>query len=111
MITTGSRWLATQPETPEPNGSRILPTSLSNGGVAPVSVSDRSAVVEHVHEADVGGRGRGDHPGRRRGERLDAGTAGRGLDQLAQQRQLAVGVDEVADRVRAATGLRSWPHW
>ena len=42
-ITTGSRWLATQPDTPCPNGSRILPTSASNGGVAPVSVSERSA--------------------------------------------------------------------
>ena len=42
LITTGSRWLATQPEMPEPSGSRILPTSLSNGGVAPASVSDRS---------------------------------------------------------------------
>ena len=58
-------------------------------------------VVEHVHEADVGAGGRGDHPRRRRGERLDAGPAGRGLDQLAQQGQFAVGVDEVADGVRA----------
>ncbi len=42
LITTGSRWLATQPEIPCPSGSLILPTSESNGGVAPASVSDRS---------------------------------------------------------------------
>ena len=33
---------ATHPETPSPSGSRILPTSWSNGGVAPVNVSERS---------------------------------------------------------------------
>src|ERR1700682_4076232 len=42
LITTGSRWLATQPDILEPSGSRIFPTSLSNGGVAPARVSDRS---------------------------------------------------------------------
>src|SRR5882757_2340069 len=42
MITTGSRWLATHPDIPCPKGSRILPTSLSKGGVAPVRVSERS---------------------------------------------------------------------
>src|ERR1700712_1169890 len=43
MITTGWRCRATHPDTPCPNGSRILPTSRSNGGVAPVRVSERSA--------------------------------------------------------------------
>ena len=42
VMTTGSRLLATQPDTPDPRGSRILPTSESNGGVAPASVSERS---------------------------------------------------------------------
>ena len=41
-ITTGSRWLATQPDTPEPSGRRTRPTCSSNGGVAPASVSERS---------------------------------------------------------------------
>ena len=54
-------------------------------------------VVEHVHEAHVAGGGRGDHPRRRGGERFDAGPLRGGLDQLAQQREFAVGVDEVAD--------------
>ena len=111
LMTTGSRWLATQPETPGPSGSRILPTSLSNGGVAPASVSDRSRVVEDVHEADVGGGGRGDHPGRRGGQRFDARAAGRGLDQLAQQRELAVGVDEIANGVGAQRASADRAHW
>ena len=40
------------------------------------------AVVEDVHEADVGGGRRGDHPGGRGGERFDAWAAGRRLDEL-----------------------------
>ena len=41
-ITTGSRWLATQPDTPEPSGIRTSPTCSSKGGVAPARVSERS---------------------------------------------------------------------
>ena len=41
-MTTGLRCRATQPEIPDPNGSRILPTEASNGGVAPARVSERS---------------------------------------------------------------------
>ena len=63
-------------------------------------------VVEHVHEAHVAGGGGGDHPRGRGGERLDAGPFRRGLDQLAQQREFAVGVDEVAHRVGRA-GVRA----
>ncbi len=66
------------------------------------------AVVEDVHEAHVAGGGRGDHPRRRGGQRLDPGPLGRGLDQFAQQREFAVGVDEVADRVR---GTGAGAHW
>ena len=101
MITTGSRWLATQPETPCPSGSRILPTSRVERRRRAGQRQRALGVVEHVHEADVGGGGRGDHPGRRRGQRLDAGAAGRGLDQLPQQGQFAVGVDQS----RTAFGL------
>ena len=42
VMTTGSRCRATQPEMPDPNGSRIFPTWPSNGGVAPARVSERS---------------------------------------------------------------------
>jgi hypothetical protein len=63
-------------------------------------------VVEHVHEAHVAGGGGGDHPGRRGGKWLDTGSLRRGLDQFTQERQFAVGVDEVADGVRWA-----WLHW
>ena len=69
------------------------------------------AVVEDVDEADVGGGGRGDHPGRRGGEGLDAGAAGRGLDQLAQQRELTVGVDEIANGVGAQRTSADGAHW
>ncbi len=65
-------------------------------------------VVEDVHEADVAGGGRGDHPRGRGGKRFDAGSLGRGLDQLAQQRQLTVGVDEVANRVGWRLPGRHW---
>ena len=41
-ITTGSRWLATHPDTPDPSGMRTSPTCSSNGGVAPARVSERS---------------------------------------------------------------------
>ena len=68
------------------------------------------AVVEDVHEADVGGGGRGDHPGGRGGERFDAGAAGCRLDQLPQQRELAVGVDEIANGV-GATARAGRTHW
>ena len=66
------------------------------------------AVVEDVHEAHVAGGGGGDHPRRRGGQWLDAGPLGRGLDQFAQQREFAVGVDEVANRVR---GTGAGAHW
>ncbi len=48
-------------------------------------------VVENVHEADVGVGGVGDHPGGGRGEQLRRPAAGGRLDQLAQQREFAVG--------------------
>jgi hypothetical protein len=69
-------------------------------------------VVEHMHEADVAGGGGGDHPGGRRGQRFDAGAFRGGLDQLAQQREFAVGgqlvLAEIAYRV-GRTG--SCAHW
>ena len=69
------------------------------------------AVVEHVHEADVGGGGRGDHPGGRGGERFDAWAAGCRLDQLPQQRELTIGVDEIANGVGAQRVPARRTHW
>ena len=64
-------------------------------------------VVEHVDEAHIAGGGGGDHPGRRRGQGFDAGSARRGLDQLAKQSELAIGVDEIANGVGATLGRAS----
>ena len=105
VMTTGSRWLATQPEMPDPNGSRIFPTEASNGGVAPARVSDRSVssstctkhtsvpVAAVIIRAAAAASGSTPGPGRG------------GLDQLAQQRQFAVGVDEIAHGVGPARGV------
>ena len=111
LITTGSRWLATQPETPCPSGSRILPTSASNGGVAPASVSDRSVSSSTCTKQTSVAVAAVIIRGRRGGERFDAGAAGRGLDQLAQQREFAVGVDEVANGVGARRASARRAHW
>ena len=67
-------------------------------------------VVKHMHEADVARGGGGDHPRCRRGQRFHPRAAGGRLDQLAQQREFAVGVDEIADRV-GRPGSARWPHW
>ena len=48
-------------------------------------------VVEDVHETHIAVGGGGDDPRGRGGQRLHPGSAGGGLDQLAQQRQFAVG--------------------
>ena len=111
MMTTGSRWLATQPDTPGPKRQPDLADLGVERRRRPGQRQRAVAVVEDVHEADVGGGGRGDHPGGRGGQRFDAGAAGRGLDQLAQQRELAVGVDEVANGVGAQRASADRAHW
>jgi hypothetical protein len=52
-----------------------------------------------VDEAHVARGGRGDHARRGSGQWFDAGTFRRGLDQFTQQREFAIGVDEIADGI------------
>src|SRR5271168_3274829 len=93
-MTTGSRWLATQPEMPDPSGRRIFPTWPSNGGVAPARVRERSVSsstwTKHTSAPVAAVIIRA------------AGAAGGGLDEFTQQRQFTVGVHEVAYGIRAA---------
>src|ERR1700737_3262960 len=78
---------------PCPSGSRILPTSASNGGVAPASVSDR-ALSTRPGSARAATRVRGRRPtdtGRGRAPRWTGGLLASLVDPLPQCRRDGAG--------------------
>ena len=88
----------------------MVPTMVSNGGVAPRSWSLRPSLVEQVHEAHVGLGGLGDQLGDALQDPVQVQAGRDGLDHLGQELRLPLRVGD-PQPARAVARTQAGDQW